>query len=71
MISETWFILFDGSSADGRGSGSYCGRTTNKEIAFKHYEKITANPYSCGKVFIVTDESAENADRWTNWDALQ
>lgn len=71
VISETWFVLFDGSSEDGRGGGRYCGRTTNKEIARKHYEKFAKNPYSCGKVFIVTNESAGNADHWTDWGALQ
>ncbi len=28
-----WFILFDGSSADGRGFGEYCGRTTDPLVA--------------------------------------
>lgn len=50
-----WFLLFDGSSADGRGAGSYCGRTTDINIARRHLLTCKKNPYSIGGVKMVTD----------------
>lgn len=67
---ETWFLLFDGSSPDGRGQPDFAGRTTDKAKAKKHYEACRKNPYSVGQVIIVTDHSHKMADAWTNWDVL-
>ena len=53
---ETWYLLFVGSSPDGLGHSIYDGRTTDKEEAIRHFEEIKSNPYSTGKVVIVTDE---------------
>ena len=67
MSTETWFLLFDGSSADGCGPAKYLGRTTDKSEALEHYKKCEANPYSTGYVTIVTDEVCTRADRATKW----
>ena len=65
---ETWYLLFDGSSADGRGQGRYIGRTTDKEAARKHYMKCAKDPYSTGRVDIVTDTKIERAWSGTDWE---
>lgn len=56
-----WYLLFDGSSPDGRGEPEFIGRTLHKEVAKKHFEKVDGNPYSTGKVMIVTDFSFKRA----------
>ena len=65
---QTWYLLFGGSSADGRGEGRYAGRTTDVTEARKHYEKCAADPYSTGSVQIVTDTKMERAGPWTKWE---
>lgn len=54
---ETWFLLFGGHSADGRGEGVYQGRTTDVTEAAEHMRLCVSDPYSTGGVQIVTDES--------------
>jgi len=54
-MTETWYLLFGGSSPDGRGEGDYVGRTTDKKVAFKHFNRISKDPYSTGCVKIITD----------------
>lgn len=49
------YLMFDGSSVDGRGQPNYTGKTTSKTIAKKHYNKCKKNPYSTGKVMVATD----------------
>lgn len=62
-MSETWFLLFDGSSPDGRGEGKYVGRTTDVKHATWHFRKVNGNPYSTGYVMIVTEtECNKRAD---------
>lgn len=57
MTEAPWYLLFDGSSDDGRGEGQYIGRTTDKNVAMKHYSKCKSNPYSTGKVIKITSNS--------------
>lgn len=55
-ISDTWYILYDGTSDDGCGPGTYCGRTYCPVEAYKHWLKIIkAGPYSVGRVDKVTN----------------
>ena len=58
-----WYLLFDGNSSDGRGEPKYAGRTTHKELAKNHFNKVDyhKNPYSIGKVMIVSDFSVIQA----------
>lgn len=70
MPAPPWFLLYDGTSADGLGPPRYCGRTPNKQKAREHYLKVSSNPYSVGKVEIVTDDAIEYACPFTNWEAL-
>jgi hypothetical protein len=56
-MMEPWYLLFDGTSVDGMGEGKYTGRTTDKAVARKHFSKCKNNPYSVGKVIVVTDTS--------------
>lgn len=67
---KTWFLLFDGSSPDGRGQPAFVGRTTNKAKARKHYEACRKDPYSTGNVRIATNHNYSIASAETNWDAL-
>lgn len=57
-----WYLLFDGSSPDGRGYPKFVGRTTNKAEAKKHHEKVSRDPYSTGMVMIANDNSYTRAD---------
>jgi hypothetical protein len=59
---SVWYLLYDGSSEDGRGQSDYVGRTTHKEIARKHHKKVRSNPYSTGKVMIANDFKFFQAD---------
>jgi hypothetical protein len=55
FMTETWYLLFVGTTADGMGDGNYVGRTTDKSTARKHYDECKSPPYSVGKVIVVTD----------------
>lgn len=56
-----WYLLYGGESADGRGEGIYKGRTLDPEVAHTHLLSIVDNPYSIGKVVIVTDDKLKMA----------
>ena len=60
---DAWYLLYDGSSPDGRGAGNYIGRTTDKKVAKAHFKKCAEDPYSTGGVTIVTDTKAWRACR--------
>lgn len=62
-----WFILYDGTSPDGRGVARYAGRTTDPSIARKHFEKTQSDPHSVGYVLVVTDTSSYRANGFTDW----
>lgn len=49
-----WYLMYDGSSPDGRGGAKYFGRTTDREIAEEFYLSNKKNPYWTGYVDIVT-----------------
>lgn len=66
---KNWFLLFGGSSPDGRGEPKFIERTTNKRKAKSHYKKCEKDPYSTGQVMIVTDGELEIANCDTSWDA--
>ncbi len=62
---RTQYLLYGGSSVDGRGRGEYKGRTTDVNVAAKYYvEEILANPYSIGYVEAVTDTAQERYITW-------
>lgn len=51
-----WYVLYSGSSEDGRGPGVYWGRTTSTMTALTFYRKnIKNNPHSTGRVVGFTD----------------
>lgn len=56
---DKWFLMYDGSSPDGRGSAKYVGRTEDWEIARAFYDVNENNPYWTGYVEIVTDKTIE------------
>jgi hypothetical protein len=58
---SAWFVLYDGSSPDGRGQGQFCGRTTDPHKALEHFKECKSNPYSTGSVLIVTDKEEGRA----------
>lgn len=55
-----WFLLYSGSSCDGRGEPKYKSRTTDIDIAIKHL-KAKPNPYCFDKVMAVTDTTCYEA----------
>ncbi len=67
LEDKVWFLLYDGTSVDGTGPGEYVGRTTDVNVAKKHWKKTTESPYCTGKVVIVTDTKVTVAWRDTNW----
>lgn len=54
---ENWYLLYDGESQDGWGHPKYLTRTLEKKVALKHFDKCKRNPYSIGKVKVITDTS--------------
>lgn len=58
-----WYLLFDGTSPDGRGEPKYVGRTSHKRLAKKHFDSVdrNKNPYSTGKVMIANDSDFRQA----------
>ena len=61
--NDVWDLLFGGSSQDGRGTGTYFGRTTDQNAAREHYDSLVTNPFSIGRVEVVTDERIVGAAR--------
>ena len=61
--NDVWYLLFGGSSQDGRGTGTYFGRTTDQNAAREHYDSLVTNPFSIGRVEVVTDERIVGAAR--------
>jgi len=55
--NQTWYLLYAGVSEDGMGEPGYVGRTTDIKEAKKHYEEVTSDLYSTGKVIAVTDKT--------------
>lgn len=64
---ETLYLLYDGYSEDGMGSGKYCGRTTSKAIAKKHWDEIQHSPHSTGKVVAITDTEEKRIWKENDW----
>lgn len=64
-IEPTWFVLYDGTSYNGIGEGTFMCRTKDKELAKQHYIHCTNNPYSTGKVMIITDTKYDMASSFT------
>ena len=67
---ETWYVLFDGDSEDGRGNAYFVKRTTNKEEAKRHYEKCKNDFYSTGYVQYITDKESGHIDAQTKLEYL-
>ena len=70
MTEPTWYILYDGESVDGTGSPDFYKRTTDKEVAKKHWEECQKNPYSTGKVVAYTDEKEHRIVWEYEWEGL-
>lgn len=52
----TWYLLYGGTSEDGRGIGRYEGRTTDVSVALKFRKKLDKQgSYNIGYVAAVTD----------------
>lgn len=51
------YLLYNGISCDGTGNPVYIGRTQSIQEAEEHFKKCKKNPYSIGKVEIVTDSA--------------
>lgn len=58
---EDWYLLFGGTSEDGRGTSVYKSRTVNADMALTFYQREikAAGSYSVGKVEKVTDRTIE------------
>lgn len=66
MMERRWYLLYSGSSADGRGHPSYVGRTIHESIAMEHWKTCTS-PYSNGKVVIVDDNKETEITGQMGW----
>lgn len=55
MITNTWYLLYDGYSVDGMGRPKYIGRTYDKAEAMEHALKCSKDPYCTGHTMCVTD----------------
>lgn len=66
----TWFVLYGGHSADGRGPGVFLKRTTEKLEARAHFELIQSDPRSTGSVRYYTDKGSFVVGSWTKWEEL-
>lgn len=51
------FLLYSGTSVDGYGASKFLKATESKEEAFEHYKNIKFDPYSTGKVQVLTEDS--------------
>ena len=59
ISKQTWYILYGGTSVDGRGDEVFVERTTNYKKAKKHLKRNAKNPYFLGSVDVITDEYKE------------
>jgi hypothetical protein len=66
----TWFLLYGGTSVDGRGPGQYQGRTTDRAVARRHWDQTRKAPYSVGYVQAVTDSTTRRINVPADWDAI-
>lgn len=70
-VPEEIFILYGGSSADGRGEGDFESRTADPKVAYDHWRTIKGDPYSTGCVQVLTDQGVEFISTWpgniTRW----
>lgn len=64
LDSGTEYLLFDGSSPDGRGDPKFVGRTRDKIAAMEHHLECRANPYSCGKVMTLNEHEFKEFETW-------
>lgn len=53
------YLLYDGSSPDGRGEPSFKRATKSVSEAIKHFMKVTTDPYSQGKVQILREHTLD------------
>lgn len=56
---EIWYLLYNGTSCDGRGDGEYCGRTMEKYVAIAHLAEVLRSPYNVGRVVAVFPDRLE------------
>lgn len=70
QIPEIFFLLYDGSSADGVGSGEFYKATTLAEVAYDHFLKCKLDPYSTGKVVMVRGDKATQPWKVSEWEGL-
>jgi hypothetical protein len=70
MTEPTWYILYDGSSVDGRGNSDFYKRTTDKQEAIEHWEKCRNDPYFTGKVVAYTDTKEISVYFDYDWEGL-
>ena len=74
MNDKPWFVLYDGTSPDGRGgmyNANYVGRTLSVKKAKKFYkENIHNNPYSIGRVTVITPTKVDHIMNIDDFDNL-
>lgn len=57
MAEPSWYLVFTGSSVDGRGIPEFRWRTTDKEEALKFFRTCVSTPYDFGHIAEVTDKT--------------
>lgn len=56
VTSEETFLLYGGSSEDGRGQSRFKRKTKIRKIAEDHLRQIQSNPYCFGHVVWIGDD---------------
>lgn len=67
-LPEKIYLLYAGESEDGKGHPDYLGRTADKAEARKHWDSLKGNPYSVGKVVMITKTSANLMWSEADWE---
>lgn len=57
----TWYLLYGGTSTDGRGDPKFKGRTTDSKEALKFFKETRKSPYDIGRVIIITETTKKVA----------
>lgn len=65
-LPDEIFLLYGGSSADGRGQPEYEGRTADAREAYEHWKRLDADYSSTGEVRRIT-ATEQHTMRGSNW----
>ena len=65
---DTIFVLYGGTSCDGMGPAEYIGPTLDTAAAYKHWIECKNDPYSVGRVVVLTKKFEKTLIWQNDWD---